>query len=234
MICLRFALLYFSAVFVVVAFENVDGGISVVASSPFHCWLFVSYWKSCEKGFFLVLPTCLNITKISLWTLEFSSTCFWNWQPNVSVLFVDNSGAKVLNMPMASDLGFNETFKIFKHWKYGTLLFAWPSNITNFLISLMLFSKENWPSFFYEFSFVTVFSMIVYNLHISHKTSLIFKLTVSRSLSVKVFCLISTTFASDLSNFELGQYSLVLDFLWGYFPWGLFLIKSDQSFRWRV
>ena len=199
MICLRFGLLYFSAIFVVVAFENIDGRISVVASSPFHCWLFDSCWKSCEKGFFLVLPTCLIISKISLWTLVFSSTCFWNWKPNVSVLFVD--GAKVLNMPMASDLGFNETFKIFKHWKYGTLLFAWPSNITNFLISLMLFSKENWPSFFYEFSCVTVFSMIVCNLH---KTSLISKLTVSRSLSVKVFCLISTTLASDLSNFELG------------------------------
>ena len=82
------------------------------------------------KRVYFLLPISLNINKISLWTLVLSSTCFQNWQPNSSVLFLDNNGAKILNIPLASDFEFNEIFKTFKHWKYATLLFAWPSNIS--------------------------------------------------------------------------------------------------------
>lgn len=101
---------------------------------------------------------------------------------------------------IALDFEFNGIFKIFKHQRYATLLLARPGNITDYLINLIISSKETGSSFSCDFSSFAVFSVIAHSLHIGPKISLVFDCTVSNSLSVKGSCLHFTILGRELSK----------------------------------
>ena len=139
-----------------------DGISVVVSSTPVVDCLFMAR-SSDGKGFFLLLPTTLNISKVSFSASELSSTCYKNWWSNSSVLFAKNSWAKVFHIYLASDFEFSDTFRIFKLRKYATLSFAWTSNITDFSINLKMSSKTTKSFFPLGFPVLLLFQWLFIN-----------------------------------------------------------------------
>ena len=201
-------------------------GNSVVISSTSHSWLFVFSRNPARNGFFLFYQP--------LWTSLRLLSGLWCYIALVSGIS-DQTVLYCLSITvghryLTTHFEFNYIFNIFNLRKCATSLFAWPNSIKDFSISLIISSKETWYYFSSEFSCVAAFLMIVYNLHIGPKTSLIFDWTVSRSLSAKVSHLFSTTFVSEWSKIVTGSMFLGTGFSLRVFSFRSFSDKKRPKF----
>ena len=133
------SLLYFSARFVVVELENVDGGEFGQSFQHFPLVIVCFSRKTPAKR--VSFSFYQHLQKVSFWTLVLSSTFFRNWQPNQTVRHcLSTTMEHRYFIPVSSDFEFSDTFKVFKGRIYSTLLFAWPNNEKNFSINLIISS----------------------------------------------------------------------------------------------